>query len=127
MGLPTIAAHIVVAVLAVLALTQMGAHLFQAYFFVLYLSILSGLTLPVALAALVGAKVAQADYIKTSWVSIQYGLIAFIIPFLFAFSPALMALSSPMDILWTSIATLLGFMATSFIYAMPFFKKYEYK
>jgi TRAP transporter 4TM/12TM fusion protein len=111
MGLPTVAAYIVVAVLAVPALTQMGAHPLQAHFFVLYFSILSGLTPPVALAALAGAKVADADYIKTSWASLQYGLVAFIIPFLFAFNPALMALAPAWDILWATIATLMGCIA----------------
>ena len=113
MGLPTVAAYIVVAVLAVPALTQMGAHPLQAHFFVLYFSILSGLTPPVALAALAGAQVAEADYLKTSWASLQYGLVAFIIPFLFAFNPALMALGSTGSILVAVLGTLLGCLATA--------------
>ena len=66
-----------------------------------------------ALAALAGAKVAEADYLKTSWASLQYGLIAFIIPFLFAFNPALMALGSTGSILVAFLGTLLGCIATA--------------
>jgi TRAP transporter 4TM/12TM fusion protein len=113
MGLPTVAAYIVVAVLAVPALTQMGADAIQAHFFVLYFSILSGLTPPVALAALAGAKVAEADYIKTSWASLQYGLVAFIIPFLFVYNPALMALGSIGAVFLAFMGTLLGCLATA--------------
>jgi TRAP transporter 4TM/12TM fusion protein len=111
MGLPTVAAYIVVAVLAVPALTQMGANMIQAHFFVLYFSILSGLTPPVALAALAGAKVAEANYMKTSWASLQYGLVAFIIPFLFVYNPALMAIGSLGAVLMAVLGTLLGCIA----------------
>ncbi len=109
MGLPTVAAYIVVAVLAVPALVQMGALPLQAHLFVLYFSILSALTPPVALAALAGAKVADADYLKTSWASLRYGFMAFVIPFLFAYNPALIALDSTWaEILLASLATLFG-------------------
>lgn len=108
MGLPTVAAYIVVAVLAVPALTHLGANLLVAHFFVLYFSILSALTPPVALAALAGAKVADADYFKTSWASLQYGYVAYLIPFLFALNPALMALGSTIEIIYAGVGTLMG-------------------
>ena len=108
MGLPTVAAYIVVAVLAVPALTHLGAGLLQAHFFVLYFSILSALTPPVALAALAGAKVANADYLKTSWASLQFGYVAYLIPFLFALNPALIALGSPAEIIMAVVGTFTG-------------------
>jgi TRAP-type uncharacterized transport system fused permease subunit len=94
MGLPTVAAYIVVAVLAVPALVHLGANLLQAHFFVLYFSILSALTPPVALAALAGSKLAGADYMKTGWWSLKFGLVAYLLPFVFAYNPALMAIGS---------------------------------
>jgi TRAP transporter 4TM/12TM fusion protein len=113
MGLPTVAAYIVVAVLAVPALTQMGAHPIQAHFFVLYFSILSALTPPIALAAFAGAQVANASYFRTALAALKYGMIAFVIPFLFAYHPGLLGLGTWYDILEATIAALLACLMTS--------------
>lgn len=59
-----------------------------------------------------GSNGAQADYIKTSWRLSDMGCSLWY-SFLFAFNSALMALSRPMDILWTSIVTLFCFIATA--------------
>jgi TRAP transporter 4TM/12TM fusion protein len=113
MGLPTVAAYIVVGVLAVPALTQMGADPIQAHFFVLYFSILSALTPPVALAALAGAQLAEASYFKTAWVALKYGLIAFVVPFLFVYNKALLGLAPWYDVLGAALASLLACVMTS--------------
>jgi TRAP transporter 4TM/12TM fusion protein len=113
MGLPTVAAYIVVGVLAVPALTQMGADPIQAHFFVLYFSILSALTPPVALAALAGAQLAEASYFKTAWVSLKYGLIAFVVPFLFVYNPGLLGLASWYNVTEAALASLLACVMTS--------------
>ncbi len=123
MGLPTVAAYIVVAVLAVPALTNLGAHQLQAHFFVLYFSILSALTPPVALAALAASKVAETDYMKTSWASLQFGYVAYLIPFLFALNPALMGLGSPGAIAAAASGTFLGCIATSALLQGYFIKR----
>ncbi|MBI3126521.1 MAG: TRAP transporter fused permease subunit [Candidatus Tectomicrobia bacterium] len=98
MGVPTVPAYIVVAVIVVPALMKLGAQELPAHFFVLYYSILSALTPPVALAALAGAKLAGANYWKTAWESMRYGYVAFFVPFLFAYNPALMGLGTPYEI-----------------------------
>ena len=113
MGLPTVAAYIVVGVLAVPALTQMGADPVQAHFFVLYFSILSALTPPVALAALAGAQLAEANYFKTAWVALKYGLIAFVVPFLFVYNPGLLGLTSWYNVTEAALAALLACVMTS--------------
>ena len=64
MGLPTVAAFIVVSVLTVPALVDLGASGLHANFFVLYFSVFSAITPPVALAALAGSRVAESDYLK---------------------------------------------------------------
>ena len=99
MGVPTVPAYIVVAVIVVPALVKLGAQELPAHFFVLYYSILSALTPPVALAALAGSKLAGANYWKTGWEAIRYGYVAFFVPFLFVYNPALMALGTLPEIL----------------------------
>ncbi|MBI3025399.1 MAG: TRAP transporter fused permease subunit [Candidatus Tectomicrobia bacterium] len=108
MELPTVPAYIIVAVVAVPALVRLGANPIQAHFFALYFSVLSALTPPVALASLAAARVAGADYFKTAWWSIKFGYLAFIVPFLFAYNPALMALGTPAQVLSAAAGALLG-------------------
>jgi TRAP transporter 4TM/12TM fusion protein len=55
MGLPTTAAYIICAILAVPALTNLGVNVMAAHLFVFYFAIISAITPPVALAAYAGA------------------------------------------------------------------------
>ena len=108
MELPTVPAYIIVAVVAVPALVKLGANPLQAHFFALYFSVLSALTPPVALASLAASRVAGAEYFKTAWWSLKFGYLAFIVPFLFAYNPAIMALGSAGEILSAATGALLG-------------------
>ncbi len=113
MGLPSAAAYIVVAVLAVPALEDLGATILQAHFFVLYFAVLSALTPPVAMTALAGSRVAEASYTKTAIASLQFGAVAFIVPFYFVYNPALLSFGSWNQILWASALTMLSMISLS--------------
>ena len=113
MGLPTVAAFIVVSVLAVPALVDLGASNLHANFFVLYFSVFSAITPPVALAALAGSRVAESDYFKTCIASLQFGTVGYLIPFYFVFNSALLGLDTWPRILWTVALTLASLVALS--------------
>jgi TRAP transporter 4TM/12TM fusion protein len=90
MGLPTVAAYIIGAILFVPALTKLGIAPLQAHFFVMYYCVLSMITPPVALASYAAAGIAKADSIKTGWLAFKLSLVLFLIPFAFAFDGALL-------------------------------------
>ena len=90
MGLPPTAVYIIMAALTVPALTEMGITAFAAHFFVFYFSCVGAITPPVALAAYSSAAVAHTDPMKTGWTAFRMGLVAYIIPFIFAFNPILL-------------------------------------
>jgi TRAP transporter 4TM/12TM fusion protein len=90
MGLPTVAAYIIGAILFVPALTKLGIDPLAAHFFVMYYCVLSMITPPVALASYTAAGVAKADSMKTGWLAFKLSLVLFLIPFAFAFDPALL-------------------------------------
>ncbi|MBD2843811.1 TRAP transporter permease [Paenibacillus sp. IB182496] len=83
MGLPTVAAFIMVAALTTPALIQMGIEPMQASMFVFYFCAISSITPPVALSAYAGASISGSDPFKTGFTALRLGLIAFIIPFMF--------------------------------------------
>lgn len=89
-GLPTTAAYMVLATLAVPALTKIGVPMLAAHLFVLYFGSISTITPPVALSAYAGAALAGANPNKVGFRAFRFGLIAFIIPFMFVYSSPLL-------------------------------------
>jgi TRAP transporter 4TM/12TM fusion protein len=90
MGMPTTAAYAVAASVIAPGLVQLGIQPLLAHFFIFYFAVMSAITPPVALAAYAGAAIAQSDPMKTSVESFKIGLAAFVVPFMFFSSPALL-------------------------------------
>ncbi|MEL4859905.1 TRAP transporter fused permease subunit [Pseudoflavonifractor phocaeensis] len=90
MGLPPTAVYIIMAALTVPALTGIGIAPMAAHFFVFYFSCVGAITPPVALAAYSASAVAHTDPFKTGWTAFRMGLVAYIIPYIFAFNPVLL-------------------------------------
>ncbi|WP_425641053.1 TRAP transporter permease [Marinomonas gallaica] len=94
MGLPTVAAYIIGAVLYVPALKELGITELQAHFFVMYFCVLSMVTPPVSLASFAAAGVAGTDSMKTSFEAFKICAVAFLIPFAFISDDALLFVGS---------------------------------
>ena len=86
-GVPTTAAYSLVAIVVVPTIIKLGVDPMSAHFFAFYYAVVSSLTPPVALAALAGAGIAQANYFKTSLSAFKLAISGFIIPFLIVFNP----------------------------------------
>ncbi len=108
MGLPTTAAYIICAILAVPALTTLGVDTLAAHLFVFYFAILSAITPPVALAAFAAAGIAKSDSMKTGVTAVRIGLAAFLVPYMFVFNPSLLMRGEITEILWVLITATLG-------------------
>ena len=83
MGVPTTPAYIIVATLGAPVLIKMGVPVIAAHMFVFYYAILSVVTPPVCLAAFSGAAIAEADAMRTGFISMKLAVVAFIVPFFF--------------------------------------------
>ena len=94
MGLPTTAKYIVLATMAVPALTKLGVNLMSAHLFILYFGVVADVTPPVALAAYAGAGIAGANSMKTGVQAFKLALGAFIIPYIFVLNPHLLMIDS---------------------------------
>lgn len=90
MGMPTLGVYVLLAVLIVPALVEVGVSPMAAHMFILYLGMMSFVTPPVAIAAFFAANLAKADPMKTGWVAMRFSWTAYIVPFLFVFSPSLL-------------------------------------
>lgn len=116
MGLPTTAAYIIAASIAVPPLIEMGVSQMAANLFVLYFACISAITPPVAVAAYTGAAIANADPVKTGFTAARLGISGFIVPFVFAFNQQLLLIGNVFDIVLTVISSLIGILAISFAF-----------
>ncbi len=108
MGLPTVAAYIIGAILFVPALLKLGIPEMSAHFFVMYYCVLSMVTPPVALASYTAAGIAGAGVMQTSLLAFRLSLVSFFIPFAFAFDPRLLGQGSLLGVLGATVSLLAG-------------------
>lgn len=89
-GMPITAVYIILAATLANPLIQMGITPLAAHMFMFIFACVAGLTPPVAPTAYAGAALADANPNKTGFIAFRMALPAFILPFLFATSPALL-------------------------------------
>ncbi|MFQ5351229.1 MAG: TRAP transporter permease, partial [Thermoanaerobaculia bacterium] len=123
MGVPVTAAYLITAVLAVPPLTEMGVALLGAHMIVYWFSQDSNITPPVCVAAYAGAAIAGADPWKTGWTSFKFAKLLYVMPLLFAFTPAILLEGEPLAIFSSMFSAFLGTMAFSALTMVFFIRK----
>ncbi|MBB3184154.1 TRAP transporter 4TM/12TM fusion protein [Halomonas fontilapidosi] len=108
MGMPTTAAYAVAASVVAPGLINIGIQPLVAHFFVFYFAVVSAITPPVALASYAAAGISGDNAMGTSVASFKIGLAAFIVPFMFFYSPAMLMEGSWMQILRVGVTATLG-------------------
>jgi TRAP-type uncharacterized transport system fused permease subunit len=113
LGLPTLAVYVMLAILMAPALVKVGIPPMAAHLFILYFGMMSLITPPIAVAAFVAATIAKAPPMATGWMAMRFGWTAYIVPFLFVFSPALLMKGSAGTILLVMAFATVGIWAVS--------------
>ncbi|MFA7671256.1 MAG: TRAP transporter permease [Sphaerochaetaceae bacterium] len=90
MGVPGVAAYVIVSAVSVPVLIQAGAIPMTAHMFCLIYACLSNITPPVAMSSYVASGIADSDQTKTSLIAVKLGLTGFILPFFFLINPVLL-------------------------------------
>ena len=98
MSLPTTVVYVTLAVLVGPALAQLGVDPLAAHLFLFYFGMLSLITPPDCLATYAAAAIAKADFWRTGWTGMRLGIVAYIVPFVFVFHPALIGKGSWVEI-----------------------------
>ena len=93
MGVPGIAAYVIVQAVAVPVLLKAGAVPLAAHMFCLIYACLSNITPPVAISCYVAAGIADADQTKTGLIAVRLALTGFIVPLFFLANPVLLPLA----------------------------------
>ncbi|MBR2867746.1 MAG: TRAP transporter fused permease subunit [Clostridia bacterium] len=90
MGVPTTANYVIMATITAPILIKMGIPMLAAHMFVFYFGIVADITPPVALAAYAGSAIANSNPLKTGVTATRLAITAFIVPYIFAYSPQML-------------------------------------
>ncbi len=117
MGMPVTATYIMLVILIAPALIKLGIEPLAAHLFIMYFGVMSFLTPPVAIAAYVAASIARSEPLQTGFAGVRLGIIAYVVPFVFALSPSLILLGPTSKIFLTVTTALFGtlFLSVAFV------------
>ncbi|MBT5940026.1 MAG: TRAP transporter fused permease subunit [Rhodospirillaceae bacterium] len=90
MGLDATPAYVTLATLMAPALIRLGVPDISAHLFVIYWGLASFFTPPTCIAIFVTAGIANSKIWASGWEGVKLGIAAFVIPFAFVYSPALL-------------------------------------
>lgn len=114
MGVPTTANYVIMATTCAPILISMGLPTIAAHMFVFYFGIVADITPPVALAAYAGSAIAGSNPMKTGIIATKLAIAAFIIPYIFAFSPALLFVDTTVfEVIQIVISSFVGMFGVS--------------
>lgn len=108
MGMPTTAAYAVAASVIAPGIINLGVEPLTAHFFIFYFAVMSAITPPVALAAYAGSALAGSDPMKTSFEAFSIGLAAFIVPYMFFYSDAMLMQGELVDTVHVAATAIVG-------------------
>jgi len=110
MGVPTTANYCIMAATTAPILIKMGLPAVSAHFFVFYFGIVADITPPVALAAYAGSAIAKSNPMKTGINATKLAIAAFIVPYIFAYSPSLLfeSVSGGLEVIQIVVTSIIG-------------------
>lgn len=114
MGVPTTANYCIMASTCAPILIQMGIPALAAHFFVFYFGIVADITPPVALAAYAGSAIAKSNPMRTAVNATKLAIAAFIVPYVFAYNPALLFIdTNALQVIQIALSALIGIFGVS--------------
>ena len=108
MGMPIAATYILTATLMAPAIIQLGLKPMQAHMFLQYFGMLSFVTPPVCIAVFVAASIGNAPMMASSIRATRLAIVAYLVPFGFAYNPALLGYGSVWEISLAIVIMLVG-------------------
>ena len=126
-GVPGVAAYVIVVSVAVPILIKCGASPIAAHLFCMIYACLANITPPVAISSYVASSIARSDMFKTSMIAIKLGLAGFILPFFFINNDALLLQSGEFLVtIRIILGAVVGILAITFASSGYLFKKEKY-
>lgn len=113
MGVPGLAAYIMVVILVAPALQKFGIAPLPAHLFIFYWSMTSFFTPPVAAAVFVSVGISGGSITKTGMIAMKLAILSYILPFMFVTEPALILQGPPAKIVLVFLEAVAGVLLLS--------------
>jgi TRAP transporter 4TM/12TM fusion protein len=113
MGAPPLLVYVLLVTSVAPAIIKMGVSPLAAHMFVFYFGLLSMLTPPVALCAMIAARVAGANFWLTAMEACRLAVVAYIVPFFFVYQPVLLFKGDAIALLSAFMTAVIGVVALS--------------
>ncbi|WP_290775719.1 TRAP transporter fused permease subunit [Hoeflea sp.] len=108
MGMPTAAVYIVLVTVVAPTMIDLGVEPIAAHMFLLYFGLMSMVTPPIAIGSIVAARLAQANMWTTAFLGMRLGVVAYILPFVWVYNPALLMQGTTTEIVATLFNTVVA-------------------
>ena len=108
LAMNTSSTYIIMAVLGAPIIINMGFEPLGVHMFLLFYSAMATITPPVAITSYAAAVIADANPMKVGFMSMKVGLVAYILPFVFIFNPAILMYGSVLDVILSVMWALAG-------------------
>jgi TRAP transporter 4TM/12TM fusion protein len=108
MGMPTAAVYIVLVTVVAPTMIDLGVEPIAAHMFLLYFGLMSMVTPPIAIGSIVAARLADANMWTTGFLGMRLGVVAYILPFVWVYNPALLMQGTTAEIVGTVFNTVVA-------------------
>lgn len=108
MGMPTAAVYIVLVTVVAPTMIDLGVEPIAAHMFLLYFGLMSMVTPPIAIGSIVAARLAKANMWTTGFLSMRLGVVAYVLPFVWVYNPALLMQGTTLEIVSTVFNTVVA-------------------
>ncbi len=113
-GVPTTANYVITSTIAAPALVLLGVPVMAAHMFAFYFGIVADVTPPVCLAAVAASGVAKSEPMRTGVQAARLAIAAFLIPYIFVYSPQLLLIDvNAMQIIIIIITSIVGIISVA--------------
>ena len=107
-AMPPTAVYVILVPIIVPALTSLGASPISAHMFIFMYASIGAITPPVAIAAYAAAAIAESNPNKTGITAFRFGLAAYLIPYMFITSPAVILQGPFVEVISAVITAAIG-------------------
>ena len=119
MGLPTLPAYLIIAIMIAPAIIKAGVDPIAAHMFVLYYAVYSSIVPPIAYGCYVAAPIAGGSPLATSFIALRLSVIGLLVPYVFVYSPSLLLVTE--GFLWSElVGTVIRLLAAIWMFATCF-------
>ncbi len=105
--------YILLAILVAPALVLTGVPPMVAHFFIFYMGLTMFFTPPVCSASFIAAGIANASPYRVGFQAVRLGIVAFLVPFILIYNPALVLMGEPLEIALAIVTAIIGVYALS--------------